>query len=490
MDKLCKICNNPVTKFIKSRNQYWDWCSNKCMGRDPAILEKKQKTNINKFGGHPMHNDAVRQQLVDTFQSKYGVDNPSKSPLVKEKMRSTFISRYGVDNPSKDPAVIEKIQKSAIERFEIEKDSILEKRKKTNLEKYGRETNKQIHISQESLHLMKDIEWLRYQHFELKKSCGQIAKELGISATPILTFFAENNVSTIRHSISSIETEVIEYLHSITVCSIEQSNRTILKNKEIDILIPDKNLAIEINGIYWHSEEKGKSKKYHLDKTIECENANIHLLQIYDSEWVDPIKNAIIKSKLRHLLGQSIKIPARKCQVREIDNKLYQSFVSENHLQGFISSSIKIGLFYQDRLVSVAGFGKSRFNKQFQYELLRYCSEKYHTVVGGLSKILAYFDRLVENADVISYADRRWTNSIKGNLYQNSGFKLIGYSDPNYKYFHLNNPGLLLSRNQFQKHLLSKKLSIFDSDLSEYQNMSLNRYYRIWDCGNLIYSRE
>jgi hypothetical protein len=460
------------------------------MGRDPAILEKKQKTNIDKFGGHPMHNDAIRQQLVDTFQTKYGVDNPSKSPLVKAKMKSTFMSRYGVDNPSKDPAVVEKIQKSAIERFEVKKDSILEKRRKTNLEKYGRATNKQIHISQESLHLMKDLEWLRYQHFELKKSCGQIAKELGISATPILNFFAENDISAIRHSTSSIEQEVIEYLQSITDASIEQSNRTILNNKEIDIFVPDKNLAIEINGIYWHCEEKGKSKKYHLDKTIECEKSHIHLIQIYDSEWLDPVKHDIVKSKLNHLLGRSIKIPARKCQVKEIDNKLYQSFVERNHLQGFIASGIKIGLFYQDQLVSAAGFGKSRFNKQFQFELLRYCSEKYHTVVGGLSKILAYFDRLVGNVGVISYADRRWTNSINGNLYQNSGFELIGQSDPNYKYFHLNNPGLLLSRNQFQKHLLAEKLSIFDPDLSEYQNMSLNRYYRIWDCGNLIYSRK
>ena len=490
MDKQCKICGNLVTRFVKSRNQYWDWCSNKCMGIDPDILEKKQKTNINKFGGHPMHNAESRQKLVDTFRAKYGVDNPSKSPVVKEKMRATFVANYGVDNPSKSPEIVEKIQKSAVERFETQKDFILEKRKKTNLEKFGRNTNKQIHISQESLHLMKDIEWLKHQHYELKKSCKQIAEELRVSPTPILNLFAENDLSVIRHSVSTVEKDIIEYLSNITDTVIEQSNRKILTSQEIDIWLPEKNLAIEVNGIYWHCEEKGKSKKYHISKTLECEKQNIHLLHIYDTEWNDPIKNDIIKSKLNHLLGNSVKIPARKCQVKEIDNQSYKAFVEQNHLQGAISSRIKIGLFYNDQLIAAAGFGNSRFNRSFDFELLRYCSKKYHSVVGGLSKILYYFDKTHGPNSLISYADRRWSTNINNNLYQSAGFEIVGQSSPNYKYFHLNDPELMLSRNQFQKHLLEKKLKTYDPDLSEYQNMSLNGYYRIWDCGNLIYYRK
>jgi len=202
------------------------------MGIDPDILEKKQKTNINKFGGHPMHNAESRQKLVDTFRAKYGVDNPSKSPVVKEKMRATFVANYGVDNPSKSPEIVEKIQKSAVERFETQKDFILEKRKKTNLEKFGRNTNKQIHISQESLHLMKDIEWLKHQHYELKKSCKQIAEELRVSPTPILNLFAENDLSVIRHSMSTVEKDIIEYLSNITDTVIEQSNRKILTSQK------------------------------------------------------------------------------------------------------------------------------------------------------------------------------------------------------------------------------------------------------------------
>jgi len=64
---LCKTCGAPVVRFIKSTNKWWDWCSNKCMGADPAILEKKRQTNLQKFGvAHPMELVEIRDKIKET----------------------------------------------------------------------------------------------------------------------------------------------------------------------------------------------------------------------------------------------------------------------------------------------------------------------------------------------------------------------------------------------------------------------------------------
>lgn len=485
----CTVCGNEVTRFIKSSNSWWAWCSNKCMGADPAILEKKKQTNLAKFGvEHPMHDPAARAKLASTVMQKYGVDNPAKSPVIQRKMKATFLAKYGVDNPSKNSAVIAKITANAISRFATDKDAILEKRKFTNIKKYGVETNKHLHIPVTSLHLMKDLEWLKHQHNVLNKSISQIADELGISPTPIGNFLSSHNVPVHRTHTSKIELEIVAFIKEHYQGTVVCNDRTIIAPHEIDILLPMLNLGIEVNGVYWHSEEKGKDKNYHLNKTKNCEAKNIHLIHVYDVEWNDVSTRQIIKSKLLHLLGKSTRIAARKCKIVVIPNTSAVAFLKQNHLQGSCPALLKLGVYYQNELVAVASLGKSRYNKQYAWELLRYCNRLNSTVIGGLSKVLKYARVSCGVKDIISYADRRWSQSHNTNLYVATGFTFLRAATPNYKYFRLDSREIcLLSRNQFQKHLLSTKLETFDVALSEYENMSFNGYHRIWDCGNLVY---
>jgi len=486
---ICKMCGNPVTRFVKSTQTWWGWCSNKCMGIDPDIRIKKAATNQKKFGGHPMHNAECRQKLKNAIQEKYGVDNPSKNEDIKRKMRAVFLQNYGVDNPSKNQKIIDKIQVDAIARWsdEKQKDQMMQKRRSTYLQNTGFTCNKHYHIPKESICKMKDLEWLSDQHFVQKKSIDKIAEELGISPTPILKLLESSGIKVRRFAVSSVETEIKNFLTSITNRPIILNNRNIIFPHEIDILIPDFNLAIELNGVYWHCEEKGKNKSYHLNKTNLCENQNIQLLHIYDIEWQNEEKQQIIKSKIKHQLGQSKRIFARKCEVKEISNIECKKFLNETHLQGYCPSKVKLGLFCGNKLCAAATFGKSRYNKNYEWELLRYSNDLNSTVVGGLSKLMAHFIKIYCPRSIISYADRRWSTTLN-NLYETIGFTYIGNASPNYKYFHLSNNISLKSRNQFQKHKLKNKLEIFDSALSEYENMSLNGYYRIWDCGNLIFS--
>lgn len=480
----CKVCGAEVTRFIKSKNSWWDWCSAKCMGVDPDILKKKQETNNKKFGSHPMQSTACKEKQKQTVLANYGVDNPSKSESIKQKMRDTFVQNYGVDNPSKASEVKEKIKESAIKRFANKKSSILEKRKQSCLEKYGVTTNKHTHIPNDSLLLMKDLNWLLYQHKELQKPCEQIAKELGISPTPILTFLAKNGIEVTKYSKSQYENEIVTFIKSVYSGKIEENVRSIIPPYEIDIWLPELNLAIEVNGVYWHSEKWGKDRNYHINKTLHCEAQRIHLIQLYDSEW--RTKEQIIKSKLQHLLNKSTKIYARKCVVKEVASNEAANFLNDNHIQGACPSKIKIGLYHNNELYALATFGKPRFNKTAEWELLRFCNKNKNTVVGGLSKLLTYFVKTYSPTSIISYADRRWASQLT-NVYQKTGFELIRESPPNYKYFYKNNIIELLSRNQFQKHLLSSKLAQYNNLLSEYENMCNNGYDRIWDSGNLVF---
>ncbi len=234
------------------------------------------------------------------------------------------------------------------------------------------------------------------------------------------------------HSVSVHELEICSFLDMNNIKYI-QSDRSILGGKELDIYIPSHNLAIEFNGIYWHSEGMGKLKNYHLNKTKGCYDKNIQLLHIFENEWIDPTKQSIWKSIILNKLGIcSRKIFTRKCQINEVDNKTTKQFLLNNHLQGHTSSSVNIGLYYENELVSLMTFGKSRYNKNYQYELIRFCNKLNTLVIGGDSKIFKYFNKTHNPESIISYTDMRYSN---GALYETLGFNRLKNSTPNYFLF-------------------------------------------------------
>ena len=125
-------------------------------------------------------------------------------------------------------------------------------------------------------------------------------------------------------------------------------------------------------------------------------------------------------------------------------------------------------------------FGKSRFNKSYDYELLRYCTIANFSIIGAAGKLFNYFLKNYSGS-IISYADRRWSN---GNLYKQLGFEELSASAPAYYYI---KDDIRYNRVKFQKHKLSNLLEVFDPTLSESQNMYINGYIKVWDCGNLCY---
>lgn len=284
--------------------------------------------------------------------------------------------------------------------------------------------------------------------------------------------------------ISNAEVQIFDYVNSL--CDgWTQSDHTVLGRRELDMVNHDRKIAIEYCGLHWHSELIGKSKHYHLDKLLDCSDQNYRLITIFENEWLH--KPDIVKSRLSNILGKSTKsVGARNLSLREIDWGSTKRFLDAHHIQSAgAPSSLRMGAFLNETLVGVMTMSKGRAalgsSSSDHWELVRFSTDG-NTYAGMASRL---FKRLITDNDinhVVSYADRRWSN---GGLYDAIGFTLTHSSAPNYWYFK-SGQTVLDHRYKFRKSVIVDKLG-GDMDLSEWENMKLLGYDRIWDCGNLRY---
>lgn len=488
------------------------------------------------------------KKIRDAFFKKYGVYHPSQLPHVKDKirqkrengaydkmvlnMKSTLKEKYGDENYNN----LEKAKRTKLEKYGDEHFNNRDKMLKTNNEKYGmnvspntlKSTQKRLESKQIGFESKKYKQYLVDNNITnvsqldavKEKHRARIASEtvadifdggrLHNIVTPLFTReqyagssydtlykftcckcgnnFEDNlysgniprclNCNPHNRFASSIETEILSFLHEYNVVT-KPHDRTILGGEEIDILLPQLNMAIECDGIYWHGELAGKkNKKYHLSKTNRCAEKNIELMHIWDWEW--KCKQDIVKSILLNKIKKSEKFHARKCVIKEVSNVDKTEFLIKNHIQGDDTSSIRIGLYKDDVLLSVMTFVKSRYDKKYQYELSRYCNTLNTHIVGGASKLFAHFVKNYDVNSVVTYSDKRL---FTGSVYKNIGMRFVSHTPAGYHYFHTNNC-VPIGRSHFQKHKLNKKLKQFDTNLSEWKNMQINGYDRIWDCGH------
>jgi hypothetical protein len=284
-----------------------------------------------------------------------------------------------------------------------------------------------------------------------------------------------------NNGISKNEKEINNFLTNLNIVT-KTNDKKILDGLELDIFIPSHNIAIEYNGLYWHSEQY-VTLNHHLNKTELCEEQGIQLIHIFEDEWL--FKQDIVKSRLKNLLGlNDSKIYGRKCIIKEVSSKDSKEFLNKNHIQGNVNSSVRLGLYYNNELVSLMTFGKGRIALggsviENSYELLRFCNKLNTSVIGGADKLLKHFIKVYNPKEIISYADRRWS---KGDLYEKLGFNFIHNSKPNYFYIFDKKRKY---RFGFRKDILIKQG--FNEHKSEHEIMLERGVYRIYDCGNKKY---
>lgn len=322
--------------------------------------------------------------------------------------------------------------------------------------------------------LKRTEDWAEQDDGKLGFICGEGHT---FRAIPTNVLNNETGCPHCKPKISSQETLLISILNGEEYA---QSNRDVISPLEIDIYLPNRALAIEVNGRRWHSETFGKDVGYHIGKTKQCAAKGVTLLHFWDDE-VDK-KFDIVSSMILSRLGKTTKLSARKLEVRKVGNTEAKLFLNSNHLQGDAKASVKIGLFDDKELVQIMTFSKPRFGTDADWEIVRIASKLDHTVIGGASKMLSNFIAQYDPVSIVSYADLRYS---VGAVYKVLGFELSHNSKPNYFYTRSTKN---VSRYQAQKHKLSKLLGDkFNSEKSETENMLAAGYNKVYDCGNAVY---
>jgi hypothetical protein len=479
--------------------------------------DKIRKTNLEKYGvDWYSKTDDYKEKFAKTSNEKWGVDNPSKSKEIKDKIKKTNLEKYGVNWIFQSEDMIKKSKETNLEKYGVDWYSKTNDYKvkiiKTCNEKYGTDNVSQSDIIKERVRLTNlerwgghpsKTEWFksniknqrerktykRYKQmisdkydfisyknekFTLRhKECG---KEFVIQKGLLYARFKINKTictecNPVGLYISEFEYEISKFIKTLGL-NIKRNDKKILGGKELDILIEDKKIAIEANGLYWHSEFF-KESKYHLNKTKLCSEKNISLLHIWEDDWYD--KNEIVKSIIKNRLGKSDnRIYARKCEIRNVGIE-YKKFLNDNHIQGYASSTYKLGLYYNDELVSLMTFGYRMTNSKKEMELIRFCNKLNTTVIGSASKLFKYFINNYDFDYIVSYAD---ISIFSGELYKKLGFKSEGLSEPNYFW--------VVDGKRKHRYNYSKRKLVnagYDSTSTESEIMHSLGYYRIYSTG-------
>lgn len=524
----CKCCGAP-TKFINLKNGYREFCSTKCMNTSKDIQDRKKETSRKNWGtDNPMQSTQIKSKHKDTILNKYGVDNVFRLEETKKKIKQTCLEKYGVEHHLQNKKSINKQKNTNIIKYGVEcisqRPDYKDKIRKTCLEKYGgigyeskiinnkiigtildkygvdniskTENNKKIvsnklrnnsiEIHENLIGYTEDGNWICKCP---NPNCNKCIEKCYIT-------YAGREYDRIKAGLETC-TKLLP-INSQSSC-LENFVHNILKNhniiyfnnifglidhKELDIYIPNKQIAIECNGCYWHSS-LNKPNSYHIQKYNECKKQNIRLISLWE-DWIKT-KPEIVKSILLNKLGICNNIIyARKTIIKEIDSKVCNDFLDSNHIQGRSAANIRLGLYFGEELVSVMTFSKPRVNmggknhKQ-QWELVRFCNKLNIRVVGGASKLLKYFINTYQPTSIVSFS----MNDISdGNLYKILGFETDDKLTHSYWYI---DPKTLkrYHRTSFTKSTIVKKgwRDKIDNTWTEKQVMEEQGYFCIYDSG-------
>jgi hypothetical protein len=478
---LCE-CGNRVSFNMNWLDGYKKYCSNKCSANNKQLRENNKKTLLEKYGvDHYSKTKEYVEKVKKTSLERYGVDNFSKTDEYVEKSKKTYLEKYGVDSYTKTDEYKEKYRNTCVEKYGVDSytktKEFQDKFKKTNIERYGVDhLFKSDSYRSDNFNITNDVNYIKYlDGFNIFRcDCGNEHYFEIKSDDYFGRIKANNKLCTICYPISNSssikETMLFNFISEKYNGCIENNYRD---KYEIDIYLPELKLGFEFNGLYWHSN-KFKDKNYHLDKTNYFKEKGIRIIHIYEDDWI--YRQDILKSQIKNILKiNSEKIFARKCIIKEVNINDCKQFLNDNHIQGKVNSVLKLGLYFEEELVSLMTFDHNEGRKKMEeggYNLNRFCNKLNTNVIGGASKLLKYFERVYNPIRIVSYADKDW--SI-GDLYYKLGFENIGDNAPDYKYI-VNNKRVHKSRY---------KKSKLNSTLTESQEMIKRDILKIYDCGKL-----
>jgi len=523
----CPICNTEYLKFKNITTGYNSTCSNQeCFKKNISNKvknnltdEKRKKISLkSKQSWKNRSSEDILNRTLKQKQTKlerYGVETYNNT----SKRKSTNLERYGVEFGLSNENIKEKSRETKLKNHGFEYYTNRNKAINTMIEKYGESSYAR---TDEYRKLFNNKEWLHsklQKEYETKKKNNTFNSSIPEEKTyfslcclfPNLTIERQYKSELYPFNCDFYIKEKDLYIE----CNYSWTHKPVYD--KYGIILYDENNPKHVK---MYQDIKDNVGGYTLDtwttrdplkrKTAKENNLNFIEFFFYedfldwcitqkyenyvvipyipnykkflnkyndkiifwDYEWNN--KNEICKSILNK--NKNV-IYARKCDVKEISSKESNEFLNFNHIQGAANTSIKLGLFHNNELVEVMTFGKPRFNKNYQYELIRLCSLLNTTIVGGAEKLFKYFIENYKPNSIVSYCDKR---IFKGEIYKRLGFEFKSSSESNYNYIGRYSG----SRIKFQKFKLKDILEEFNQNESELWNMEHNESYPVYDLGN------
>lgn len=436
---------------------YRPYCGRVCAMNAETKHTRTIQTSIDKYNvPHAAKSIEFQAKRKLTNLKRYGAANPMA--WSSERFKSTIQELYGVTAVRHIPGVARKIEDT-----KAAQTLVLLKERSVELESFFNVTL----LSELPTQLTKlnDVE-LRWQH-----SCGNVF-------TSNITSRGLRNCPRCSYGSSSAERALGDWL--------ENTGETVIRRDrsfgfEIDLYLPERNLGIEYDGTYWHSA-RFVSREKAMEKLESCERAGLQLITLQEHLWL--LQEDKVKARLNSVLNRNASVMGRKCKIQWLTAVKANEFLVQTHLQKSARAQVHLGLELNDETLAVMTFGRPRFSKNADWELIRYASKSGLNIQGGASRLLAAF-RTAHTGSIISYADRCWSY---GALYKALGFRFVRNSKPSYFWVSGQH---ILTRYQTQKKKLPKLLADinrpFEPALSEADNMLTAKFLQVFDRGNSVW---
>lgn len=483
----CKTCNTVLRVWKKD-----DWkkfCCMSCAQNDPGVKSRmlagqsnvdwkekvaKRETTMQERYGYTTYSktDQAKQEFATRTKEAWA-DSERKAERL-EKRIETNLEKYGVQHTS------QRAEQRIISGNAIAKAHSLKSDGQTALRI---DDYRKARLDANAYNVLTNKELLENLYIDQKLSIITIAKNLNCSGQSVIYSLAANNITydPSRYGVASaLELELFAYIQTIHPSAIS----TYKDGKHLDIFIPELNLGFEFNGVYWHSEAK-KHRDYHAEKTEYFYSRNIRYIQIWEDDWLN--NSSVVKNFILNALGKNTRIGARKTKVVELSQLQFSTFMEENHLQGTTTAGIRLGLIYEDRLVSAMGFKDVAINVSTigkTAELVRFANTN---VTGAFTKLLKHFERTYDYDYIKSFADLEIVDN-RSNVYSKNGFAVEDVIRPDYRYYNY--------RTGRREHKFGYRKSTFHKlgfDITNKTERELALEYgllRCYDSGKIKYTKK
>ena len=436
-----KVCSMPDCTVLKKQK-----AANTC--KEHKKIYPKAETQAAKMFLRTGYRNVYQKKSTQeaskkTMEERHDASHPMHVEEFKNKIRYTNSDRYGYSHHFCSNARREEIQTNA--------------QKTRHMKKYGNE-NGPIEFREEWRKIfLKDGMMVALDSFPEINT--------GFCYRYFITEDEKKKGSIIQQSVQ-------KQIENLTDLSFESNVRNILPSNgrlEIDFVNHEQMISFEFNGIYWHRD----SQKKDLSKAEEMRSIG------YRHFVLDETTIHLIPKLSKMISPNKKRVFARKCKIVDIENATsIRPFLNDYHLQGFANSSVKLGLFdEEDELVQLMTFGKPRYNKNIDWELIRLATRSDSLVVGGAERMFAHF-RKNHIGSIVSFSDNRW---FDGSVYDRLGMRYEGNTSIGYVW---KNDDIELTRYETMKHKLPVLLGEqFDDSLTEAQNMESAGFRMIADLG-------